>query len=66
MIHFRENIKEYMKHSSPDRPSRDPHYLRVFFARNMLKEVPKKYRTRNVRFFENFFGVNITQNNSKN
>ena len=55
-----------MKHSSPDRPSRDPHYLRVFFARNMLKEVPKKYRTRNVRFFENFFGVNITQNNSKN
>ena len=37
-----------------------------FFPRNMLKSVPKKYPTRNFRFFENKIGVIITQNNSKN
>ena len=62
------NFKEmYMRHSSPSRPSRDPHFF-LFFPHicNMLKGFPKKYRTRSFRFFEKNFGVNITQNNSKN
>ena len=59
------NIDLYMSHLSPNRPIRDPHYF-GFFLRNMLKGVPKKSHTRSFRFFEKFFGVNITQNNSKN
>ena len=31
----------------------------------MLKGVPKKYRTQSLRFFEKFFAINLTQNNSK-
>ena len=30
-----------MTHSSPNRPSRDPHYF-YFFARNILRGVPKE------------------------
>ena len=51
--------------SSPNRPSRDPHYFGFSFSRNMLSSVPKKYRTRNSRFFKKNFGVNITVKNWK-
>ena len=42
-----------MTHSSPNRPSRDPHYF--FFARNMLKGVPKENTVHEVLdFLKNF------------
>ena len=37
-----------------------------FFSYNMLKGVPKKYRSRSFSCFEKFFGGNIVQNNSTN
>ena len=36
-----------------------------YFPCNTLKGIPKKCRTRILRFFEKNFGVNITQNNLK-
>ena len=56
----------YMSHSSPNRPSRDSHYFGFFSPWNMLKGVPKKSRPRSFRFFVKIFGMNITENNSKN
>ena len=32
---------QYMSHSNPSRPSRDPHYLGFFLPRNILKGVAK-------------------------
>ena len=44
-----------MRHSSPNRPSRDPHHFCLFLLRNMLWGIPK----RSFRFFEKLFAVSI-------
>ena len=44
-----------MSHSSQNRPSGHPHYF-VFFPRNMLKGVPKKYRIQSSDFLKKILG----------
>ena len=55
----------YMSHSNPNRPNRDPHCFRFFYARDMLKCVPKKYRTRSFRFCAKFLGSISTKITSR-
>ena len=54
-----------MRHSSPNRPSRDTYSFWFFFHVICCKASENKYRIWSVRFFEKKIGVNTTQNNSK-
>ena len=51
-----ENPKAYISHSSPNRPSREPHYFGFFFPRNMLEVVRKNTVLEVLDFEKKFYG----------